>query len=202
MKFLPPCDSLSCKCVLEFPPFHYASIRPLFAPNSTKESSYWIVWNSLLRISLFLCDKTASIWLLIHSITKLCGFHDCPCQEKLEMFYVMITLLRENCNLLALGNRWGRHEDLNHSSHEGDGNEIKQRSPRRDKDYCSLSFFLEPFPNDALEIEGWPQLLTRRINIKNSEKRNGVNFHLWLALVNKVVSCMFIFSRYNDASVI
>jgi len=42
-------------------------------------------------------------------------------------------------------------EDPNHS-YEGDGNEIKQRS--RDKDYCSLSFFLEPFPNEALEIEG------------------------------------------------
>jgi hypothetical protein len=68
------------------------------------------------------------------------------------MFYVRIALLEENCNLLALGHWWGRHEDPDHSSHEGDGNEIKQRS--RDKDYCSLSLFLESFPNDALEIKG------------------------------------------------
>jgi hypothetical protein len=46
----------------------------------------------------------------------------------------------------------GKHDDPNHSSHEGDGNEIKQRSC--DKDYCSFSFFLEPFPNEALEIKG------------------------------------------------
>jgi hypothetical protein len=63
------------------------------------------------------------------------------------MFYVRIALLA--CLLLSLV---GRYEDPNHSSHEGDGNGIKQRS--HDKDYCSLSFFLEPFPNEALEIEG------------------------------------------------
>ena len=72
--------------------------------------------------------------------------------SKIGMFYVRIALLGENCNLLAFGHWWGRHEDPNHSSYEGDGNEIKQRS--RDKDYCSLSFFLEPFPNEALEIKG------------------------------------------------
>jgi hypothetical protein len=51
-----------------------------------------------------------------------------------------------------------------------------------------------------LEIKGWSQLLTRRISIKNLEKWKGVIFHPWLTLVNKAVSCMFIFSRYNDAS--
>ena len=63
------------------------------------------------------------------------------------MFYVRIALLGENCDLLALGHWWGRHEDPNHSSYEGDGNEIKQRS--RDKDYCS-QFLLRTIPERCI----------------------------------------------------